>query len=118
MHELSLVQDILDTAVSYAREAGSQKVVAVFLRLGALRDVKKEWIQYYFNFIRKGTMAEEAEILVTVNPIICSCHECGREFEIDLDRIHDEEIACPGCSAKNYTLISGTEFRIEGIEVV
>jgi len=93
-------------------------VVAIFLRLGALRDIRKEWIQHYFNFVRKGTIAEEAEILVTVNPIVCSCHQCGGEFEIDRDYIRDEEIACPGCSAKNYTLISGTEFRIEGIEVV
>jgi len=115
MHELSLVQDILNTAVTYAQQANSQKVVTIVLRVGALRDINKEWIQYYFNFIRKGTMAEEAEILVIVNPIVLSCRRCGTEFEVDRQRMYDEEITCPSCSTKNYTLISGTEFRIEGI---
>ena len=117
MHELALTQDILDTAVRYAQQANSQKVDTIVLRVGALRDVSRDWIQYYFNFIRKGTMAEEAEILVIVNPIVCRCHECNMEFEVDRNRLYDEEIVCPGCAAKNYTLISGTEFRIEGIEV-
>ncbi|MHB8084224.1 MAG: hydrogenase maturation nickel metallochaperone HypA/HybF [Dehalococcoidia bacterium] len=119
MHELSITQDILNTAVTYARQTNSNKIVTIVLRLGELRDIKKEWLQHYFNFIRKGTIAEEAEILVIVNPIVFSCRECGREFEIDRERFLNEEmIACPDCSSKNYTLVSGTEFRIEGIEVV
>ncbi|MGD0355401.1 MAG: hydrogenase maturation nickel metallochaperone HypA [Dehalococcoidia bacterium] len=118
MHELALTQDILDTVVKYAGQTNSHKVVTIVLRLGALRDIQREWLQYYFNFIRKGTVAEEAEILVIVNPIVFSCRACGREFEIERDRLYDEDIACPDCSSKNYILISGTEFRIEGIEVV
>ncbi len=118
MHELALTQDILDTALDYARRTNSQKVLTIVLRLGALRDVQQEWLQHYFNFIRKGTVAEEAEILVIVNPIVFKCRECGKEFEVDRSRLIEEDVACPDCASKNYTLVSGTEFRIEGIEVV
>jgi hydrogenase nickel incorporation protein HypA/HybF len=118
MHELSLTKSILNTAVRYAEKTDSQKVVTIVLRLGMLRDIKKEWIQHYFNYISKGTIAEDAEILVIVNPIVCRCPDCGKEFEIDKDRLAVEEILCPSCSAKDYTLISGTEFLIEGIEVI
>ena len=113
-----MTQDILDTALSYAERTDSKKIVTIVLRLGALRDIQKEWLQHYFNFIRKGTIAEEAEILVMVNPIVFRCRACGREFEIERDRLADEDVACPDCASKDYTLISGTEFRIEGIEVV
>ncbi len=112
-----MTQDILDTALSYARKTNSQKVLTIVLRLGALRDINRDWLQYYFNFIRKGTLAEEAEILVIVNPIVFNCRVCGTEFEVDRDRLVNEDISCPNCSVKNYEMISGTEFRIEGIEV-
>jgi hydrogenase nickel incorporation protein HypA/HybF len=118
MHELSLTKNILDAAIKYARRTDSRKVVAIVLRLGALRDIKKEWIQHYFNYISKGTIAEDAEILVIADPIVCHCQDCGKDFEINRDDYACEAILCPNCSTPNYTLISGTKFQIEGIEVI
>jgi hydrogenase nickel incorporation protein HypA/HybF len=118
MHELPLTKNILDTALRYARQTNSRKVVTIALRLGALRDIKKEWIQHYFNYISKGTIAEDAEILVIPDPIVCHCRDCGKDFEINRNDIACEEILCPNCSTQNYTIISGTKFQIEGIEVI
>ena len=118
MHELPLTKNILDTALRYARQTNSQKVVTIVLRLGALRDIKKEWIQHYFNYISRGTPAEDAEILVIPDSIICHCRDCGKDFEINRDDYAREDILCPNCSTQNYTLISGAMFRIEGIEVL
>jgi hydrogenase nickel incorporation protein HypA/HybF len=118
MHELSLTKNILDTAIRYAQKTNSRKVVTIVLRLGDLRDIKKEWIQHYFNYISKGTIAEDAEILVMIDPIVCSCRDCGKEFEVGKNSLAAEEILCPSCSQQNYTLISGTKFLIEGIEVI
>jgi len=118
MHELPLTKNILDTALRYAKQTNSQKVLTIVLCLGALRDIKKEWIQHYFNYISKGTIAEDAEILIIPDPIACHCHDCGKDFEINRDDYAGEDILCPFCSTRNYTLISGTKFQIEGIEVI
>lgn len=118
MHELPLTKNILDTALKYARHTNSQKVVTIVLRLGALRDIKKEWIQHYFNYISKGTIAEDAEILIIPDPIVCHCRDCTKDFEIDRETCAGGDILCPNCSTQNYTLISGTKFQIEGIEVL
>jgi len=118
MHELALTQNILNTALKYAQKTDSRKVVTVVLRLGALRDIKKEWLTHYFNYLSRGTAAEGAEILVLVDPIVCRCAECNTDFEIDRDRYAGEDILCPLCSKQNYTLISGAKFQIEGIEVL
>ena len=118
MHELGLTQNILNTALKYAQKTDSQKVVTIVLRLGVLRDIKQEWITHYFRYISKGTIAEGAEILVIPDPIICRCQNCRQDFEIDHNQYAGDDILCPHCSQKNYTLISGTKFQIEGIEVV
>ena len=118
MHELPLTKNILNTALAYADKTHSCKVVTIVLRLGALRDIQKDWIQHYFRYISRGTPAEEAEILILTDPIVCRCDDCGKEFEIDRDRYAGEDICCPGCFTRNYRLISGTRFSIEGIEVL
>jgi len=118
MHELPLTQNILDTALKYARQTNARKVVTIVLRLGALRDIKKEWIQHYFNYISRGTIVEDAEILVIPDPIVCHCRDCDKDFEMNREDYSGEEILCPNCSTRNYTLISGTKFQIEGIEVI
>lgn len=118
MHELGLTKNILNTALNYARKTNSEKVVTIVLRLGALRDIKKEWITHYFKYISKGTIAEGAEILVFTDPVVCRCHDCDKNFEVDRDEFTGEDILCPFCSTHNYTLISGTKFQIEGIEVI
>jgi hydrogenase nickel incorporation protein HypA/HybF len=118
MHELSLTKSILNTALRYAQKTDSRKIVTIALRLGILRDIKKEWVQHYFDYISRGTIAEGAEIMIMLNPIVCSCRDCGKEFEINGNYLEGKEIICPNCSTQNYTLISGAEFLIEGIEVI
>ena len=118
MHELSLTKGILDTALRYAEKTDSRKIVTIALRLGILRDIKKEWVQHYFNYLSRGTIAEGAEIMIMLNPIVCVCRDCGKEFEVNGNYLDTEEILCPNCSTQNYTLVSGTEFLIEGIEVI
>lgn len=118
MHELSMTTAILHSAVSYAERTNSSQIKTIILRLGILRDLKKEWIERYFAYVSKGTIAEEAELVVLVSPVVCSCNECGGKFEISLESLANEEIRCSICAAKNYTFISGMEFLIEGIEVI
>ena len=118
MHEIGMTQNILNTALKYAQKTNARKVVTIVLRLGALRDIKKEWITHYFQYISRGTPAEGAEILVLADPIVCHCHDCDKDFEINRDQYSGEDILCPYCSKQNYTLIAGTKFQIEGVEVI
>lgn len=117
MHELSLTRQILNTALRYAQKTNSAKVVTIALRLGALRDIQKEWIQRYFNYLSKGTIAQDAEILVMVSPAVISCLKCGRETEIENLTTIESICVCIHCASQNYKLISGMEFQIEGIGV-
>ncbi len=118
MHELPITKSILDWACIYAEKAQAQKVVTIVLQLGVLRDLQKEWLQRYFRYISKGTIASEAEILVIEVPLTCRCTDCGETFPVDISRLTDETILCPGCQVRNYEIVTGTEFRIQGIEVI
>ena len=118
MHELPITKNILDLVCLYAHRAKAQKVVTIVLELGVLRDLKKEWLERYFRYISRGTIASEADILVTEVPLTCKCLTCQKIFSVDLDRLTNESILCPDCQARQYEIITGMEFKIQGIEVV
>ena len=118
MHELPITKSILDWACIYAEKANAKKVVTIVLELGVLRDVKKEWLERYFRYISKGTVAEEAEILIMEVPLTCKCLACNETFPVDIGQLSGEAVSCPSCHAPQYEILTGTEFKIQGIEVI
>lgn len=118
MHELPITKSILDWACLYAEKVQARKVVTIILQLGVLRDLKKDWLQRYFRYISRNTIASEAEILVIEVPLTCRCLECRATFSVDVNQLTDETILCASCQAQRYEIVGGTEFKIQGIEVI
>jgi hydrogenase nickel incorporation protein HypA/HybF len=118
MHELPITKSILDWACLYAEKAQARKVVTIVLQLGVLRDIQKEWLQRYFRYISRDTIASEAEILVIEVPLTCKCLACGETFPVDISRLTDATILCSSCHAQQYEIVTGREFKIHGIEVI
>ena len=52
MHELSLSGAVLNTAVKHA---GGRRVSLVTLRVGRLRQVVPDTLEFYFEFVARGT---------------------------------------------------------------
>ena len=117
MHELAVTKSILDIAQRYAREHKASRVNTIFLRIGVLRNLEPEWLQRYFRFISKGTIAEETEILVMLEPAVFQCNSCQGQFSLDFTQMSDDKVLCPSCAARDYALVSGMEFEISGIEI-
>ncbi len=109
MHELSLSRAILDTAL---RHAAGRPVRSVQMRIGAMRQVVPESLEFYFGVVVAGTEAAGAALEVEYVPARLRCGECGRGWEPALPQFR-----CPGCGGDSVTVESGTEFEIESIVV-
>ena len=85
----------------------------VSLRVGALRQVVPDTLEFYFEFVSKGTVCEGARLEQELIPALLRCASCEREWEIDMPIF-----MCPGCgSAGRVEVASGEEFEVESIEV-
>ena len=110
MHELSVSAAVVDTAV---RHAAGRKVTSVHLRVGALRQVVPDTLDFYFGFVSKGTVCEDARLEQELVPARLRCAVCEREWEIELP-----VFMCPSCGgAGRIEVASGDEFLVESIEV-
>jgi len=118
MHELGVTQDVLKTVLRHAEENGAERVTTIHLKIGELRDIVDQWMQRFFDYLSKGTIAEGAKLAIERPPIRFQCG-CGKEFGVlATELMADQEILCPDCHEGSCTLVSGREFSIESIEVI
>ena len=112
MHELSITQNILGIVVKHAEKAQARRVTAINLVVGELAGFVDDSIQFYFDMLSPGSMAEGARLVIERVPARVRCRACAQEFEPK-----DMNWACPGCAAIGGEVLSGREFSVKSIEV-
>ena len=115
MHELPITESILKIVLKHAESNHVRKVVSVHLRVGKLSDLEDEWIQRYFDYLSKGTLAEGAKLKIERAPVVMRCNTCASSYEVDMANIKD--VVCSRCGEPGGTLISGREYYIKDMEV-
>jgi hydrogenase nickel incorporation protein HypA/HybF len=104
VHELSLASAIVGTV---ERHAEGQPVRAISLRVGALRQVVPDALEFYLGFVGRDTVCEGARLELDVVPARLAC--CGGEWE-------PPSFRCPSCGGAG-EIVSGDEFLVESIEI-
>ena len=87
-------------------------VTVVNLRVGRLRQVVPDTLEFYFEFVARGTVCEGARLDQEVLDARLRCNPCGTEWEIEIPAFR-----CPTCQGSDVVIASGNEFEVQSIEV-
>jgi hydrogenase nickel incorporation protein HypA/HybF len=109
VHELSLSSAIVNTVVKHA---DGRRVTVVSLRVGALRQVMPDTLEFYFEFVARGTVCEGARLEHELLEARLRCNACDHEWSIEIPAFR-----CPTCGGGDVEVASGNEFEVESIEV-
>jgi hydrogenase nickel incorporation protein HypA/HybF len=113
MHEMAIVQSIMDIIEQQAATHNAKKVVKVSLEFGALTGVMPASIDFGFEVLSKGGIAEGAALEITILPIKFYCFDCAKEVTLD-----EYQPYCPVCSSASVKIIQGKdEMRIASLEI-
>ena len=112
MHELAVTEEILRIATEYAREAKATRITAIHLVIGQMAGFVDDCIQFYFDLLTKGTLAEGARLHFHRIPTRLRCWGCGQEFVPE-----DMDWRCPQCQMAGGEVVAGKEFFVESIEI-
>jgi len=115
VHELPITEEILKIAVNHGEKNGAKRIVRVHLAIGDLTDLIDEWVQRYFDYLAKDSIAEGAELVIERVPIRVLCEECDETYEVDKKAM---DFSCPSCGEKGAELLSGREFTVKSIEIM
>jgi hydrogenase nickel incorporation protein HypA/HybF len=112
MHELAITQSMYDLVMEEAEKASAKKVEKINLVLGEMTGVVDDCVEFYFNLLSKGSIAEEAKLSIRKVPPRARCRNCNQTFEL---REHDW--SCPHCEHLGMEIVAGQELYVESIEV-
>ena len=112
MHEGSLTEDLFEHVLIHAREAKARRVTHVKVTIGALSDMTAESIQFYWESLAPGSIAEHAALEFDSAPGTASCNTCGEKFEI-----LEAYAACPKCGAFPVEVTGGNGVYLSSLEV-
>ena len=112
MHETTIAEQILRTALPAAREAGAQRILEIRLSIGALSGVIPDFLEKALSEMAKGTLAEGAKLAARYVPPLLSCPDCGKESEGKRG-----VYTCPFCGSRRIRLIGGSGYVLEDLLV-
>jgi hydrogenase nickel incorporation protein HypA/HybF len=112
MHELSIMQSALSLALDQARQAGAIRVHVIRLRIGALSGVVPDALEFAFETLTQGTLAEGAKLAIEPVPARFWCAKCTREFQSN-----DLFAECPDCHSLSGELRAGREMELASLDI-
>lgn len=113
MHEMSLCEGIREVVEGQARANGVTAVRAVRLEIGRFAGVEKPALEFAFDIVMRGSVAEGARLEMLDLPGRAMCYDCMHEVEIE-----DRLAPCPDCGGGKLMPTGGDEMRIKDMEVL
>jgi hydrogenase nickel incorporation protein HypA/HybF len=111
MHEISLIQSIIEIIMAEMPKHNITKVETITLKIGKMRQVVPDALLFGFHILSKDTPLEGANLIIEDVPTKGCCKVCGQDFAIE-----NWLSNCPGCGKANYDIISGKELEIVEFE--
>ena len=111
MHELSLVQGVLQVALKAAENGGAKRILAVYVKIGAYSDVIPSYMDECFKLLSHDTMAQGAKLVVEEIPVTIRCHACGAQSGVER-----RKTCCPVCGSERITMLTGRECYVDRLE--
>lgn len=111
MHELGIIQSMIDTVIYEAHEHGVEKVDLIKLSVGKLTGANPKTLEFGFDAIKRGTKLEEAELEIIETEPVFACNSCGWVF------ISDSWVSCcEKCGHLSLKVIKGEELLLDSFE--
>lgn len=111
MHELKLIQHVLEIIEQEAQKNRLSRINKIVLKIGKLRQYIPDYLKSAFQTLTKETLARSAEIIIEEIAISAKCKKCDAIFAV-----HEQHYVCPFCQNAFCDIITGNEIILETIE--
>ncbi len=112
MHEMSLTEGIVEIVQEEARKQKFSRVKMVRLEIGAIGGVDPQAMEFCFDAVTRGTIAEGARLEIVVTPGQGWCLDCAKSVPLS-----ERFGACPECGQYHVQMTGGDELRVKELEV-
>jgi hydrogenase nickel incorporation protein HypA/HybF len=112
MHEMSLVEGIIELVDEAAQRENALRVKRVVLEIGCLSSIAPDALRFCFDAVTRGGLAEGATLDILEVPGEGRCSQCSAD--IPMQALY---ASCPVCGDYRIELTAGTGMRVKEIEI-
>ncbi len=113
MHEMSLCNSLIDLIGDQQRQQGFERVVEVRVEVGVLGHVDPHALEFAFDVVTPGSVAEGARLVIREIPGSGWCMDCSKM--VAMAKRGD---GCPDCGGFGIIVEQGDELRLKELEVI
>ena len=111
MHEVSIIQSLLDQVERNSEEHCLTRVTKVVVRIGDRVGICKDSLRFAFEAVSPGTVAEGAEFVIESVPGKVRCVNCDCEAAAGQGHVYE----CSRCGGA-VRIVAGQELDLQTIE--
>lgn len=112
MHELGITESLLSLALEQATQAEAQRITEIEVVIGQDSGASEESIEFYFDLLTPGTIAEGATLSFDRVATRFRCHHCQTLLSST-----EASGGCPDCGERYLELVTGKELYLKSIDV-
>lgn len=113
MHELSILENIVDIAAFELKRSGGLRIETIELEIGTLSGVEPDALEFAWPEATQHTVLEKTRKIIRYIPGQARCQSCGEIF--DLPYIYQ---VCPKCGSYYKDIILGKELTVKSMEII
>ncbi|RII36533.1 hydrogenase maturation nickel metallochaperone HypA [Clostridium chromiireducens] len=111
MHEVSIINGVIDIVLEKARENKLKNINKITLKIGDFSGVMKDSLMFAFQSASKETALDNTELIIERVKATGECSNCNIIFEIE----HFNKL-CPKCNEFCCNILTGYELYIDTID--
>ena len=112
MHEMSLCQNMMKIIEQECEKQDVSQVTDLWLEIGVLSCVEKSSLEFCFEIICRGTVADGCKLHFIDVPAQAWCWQCSTMVELSTT-----QASCPHCGGTHFQMQQGNELRIKEMAV-
>lgn len=112
MHEYSIVQALIDQCEELAVTNNASAITKVVVKIGQYSAVDPHLLQTAFDTFKDQTVCRNAELVMTLQPLVIRCSECHKESVLD-----QPHYICPVCQSIDICVIDGEDMILMSLEM-
>ena len=112
MHEVSVIEEIVEQVKLEIGKYPGAKLDTVNLQVGKLRQFVPEIMSFCYDVTVKDSELEGSRLIVNEIPINIRCKSCGQETELEVYDFH-----CPACESWEVEMLTGNELILDSLQM-
>jgi hydrogenase nickel incorporation protein HypA/HybF len=112
MHELSIIQSIVEIAEEQVQARSASQVEEIELEIGELAGVEWGALDFAWDVGVQQSVLQDAKRIINKIRGVAKCAECNTEFH--MQKLYDK---CPECQSYFNTIVKGKELRVKALTI-